>query len=44
MFVEEINVSIVDALCYFFTNLVGRTALDHVITCPSVFGFGAGGL
>lgn len=43
MLVEELDITIVDALCNFLTYLMRRTALDHVIAGPSVFSFGPRG-
>jgi hypothetical protein len=36
MFIEKLDVAIVDALGNFFANLMRRPALDHVQACPSV--------
>jgi hypothetical protein len=41
MLVEEVDVSVVDALGDLLSDLVGRSALDHVEARPSVLSFGA---
>jgi len=38
MFVEELDVTVVDASSNFLADLVRGPTLDHVETCPSVFG------
>lgn len=38
MFVEELDVSIVDALGNLLADLMGSSSLDHVEASPSVFG------
>ena len=44
MFVEEVDVAVVDAAGDVFADLVRGAAGDHVEAGPAVFGFGAGGL
>lgn len=43
MFVEELDVSVVDALGDFFADLVRAASFDHVVARPSILGFGTRG-
>ena len=36
MFVEEVDVAVIDTLGNFLADLMRRPALDHIETCPSV--------
>lgn len=43
MLIEKLDVAIVDASSNFLADLVRGPPLDHIETCPSVFGLSAGG-
>jgi hypothetical protein len=40
MLIEKFDVSVVDTLRNLFPDLMRRSPLDHVQTCPSVLGLG----
>jgi hypothetical protein len=42
VFVEELDVAVVDPLCDILSDLVRASSLDHVVARPSVLGLGAG--
>ena len=43
MLIKELDIPLINALCYLFPHLMGRPPLDHIEARPSVLGFGARG-
>lgn len=42
MLIKELDIAVVDPLCDFLADLMGRASLDHVQSRPSVLGLRAG--
>lgn len=43
MLVKEVYPPFIDASCNIFPNLMGTSTLDHVQSCPSIFGLRSAG-